>query len=153
LHCRILPPWEIEEVSNFLQHTLLCNVDMLPTESLVHQYQTLFPAQYHSMLHFVECVFSKVPNRCPNTLEKRTFCGKRFGVQTDERREECRKLMLNAGDRQVNTSMEIRKDLLQNFKCMREVRQTVDRSCKHLLLGACKPRSMRAVKVNLLYLF
>src|SRR5688572_19192391 len=56
---RVVPKMEVERVSGFLQSLLHCNIDSLPTQSLVHRYMFIMPEQSSALKPYVDCYRNK----------------------------------------------------------------------------------------------
>lgn len=136
---------EITHVSNFLKSLLLCDMDNLPTETLVHKFYSKFQSEHISISKYVKC---KKPSRmnisnCAE-LSPTTICGKRFGQKSEEELQDCRKALADPQYRNKHTN----KSIFNKYRtCNSELREFIDKTCVASLKSFCSKRNLRAVKL------
>lgn len=140
---------EVKEIVNFLRSLLSCNLDALPTETLVLRYFFTMPSDFKASDSYISCLREKSIeySECENLTE--SYCGGRFGERSEDVLRNCNRLLLNSSA--SLPSEEIPAKILRRFtsyrQCTSELRLRVEDSCLSLLLRECSGRKIRVAKV------
>lgn len=141
---RLISDFEINEVSRFLLSLLTCRIDNLPMETLTHRF--LYNENYQEPNPYVRCITNKTlkdaAERCL-ALAPIPFCGHRFGATSDQRHNECHRLLTDPDFLRKDPKRTLFAPYLE---CRNRTRQLFLDSCGHLLSKICIQRPIRAVK-------
>ena len=132
-------------VSQFLLSLLSCDVDSLPTETLVNRFFAQFSSDTPSMKQYMQCVtqIRLLSSTCTaNSLSD--YCGNRFGEKSEEVLMDCRRTMT---DENYRRTQQHRPIFAEYFKCRSHLRELLNKKCALIWQTTCSTRSLRAVKV------
>jgi len=146
---RTIPQVEIEAVSEFLFHLLTGDVEKLPTEALVHMFWDTFYKENKAANIYLKCLSKHgltAEVKCYRDIEN--YCGLRFGQETPERLEQCRRLLANKTNATaVDVDTNIARIFAKYSSCFTSYRRRVDADCTHILRQTITSRHLRATKV------
>lgn len=132
-------------MSNFLKSLLLCDVDSLPTEALVHRFYVQFQSEHKGIGKYVKCRkrYRLRINKC-TAMTPASLCGTRFGQMSEEVLEDCRRALTDAKYRSNHANGSVFDDYIV---CMKNLRKVLDEKCTPSLKSTCSRRELRVVKL------
>lgn len=135
---------EIDQVSRFLISLLTCQVDELPMETLTHHF--LYKEFYQEPNPYVRCISNKTlkdaAERCL-ALGPVSFCGRRFGAESEQRHDECYRLLSDPDFLRKHPKKAL---FVPYLNCRKRTRKIFLDSCGHLLSKTCNGSPIRAAK-------
>lgn len=135
----------MKAVSIFLKELLSCNVNSLPTETLIHKYWYMFAGDHKVLEPYIKCL--KENNITYTTCQHFTpqFCGQRFGEVSPRRLEDCNKFLWNTKFRESSTHP-IKRKFAGYKSCLSGLRKITDEKCSPLFLDVCESLELRSAK-------
>jgi Sulfotransferase family len=144
---RTIPSREHTAIARFLRELLVCDVDKLPTDTLIHPFFHMRRGDMISANKYEYClntinVTRKTVIACYEQLPG--FCYVRFGSHGPEFEDFCYRLL-----HQTNESIdETIRHRVENFnKCISSHRKRVDDHCSSSFKAFCSSRSLHVTKV------
>ena len=143
---RIAPEHETEAVAVFLKHLLACNVDALPTETLIHKYLFQFVGDHTGLKNYIQCLRGSNIKQTNCSRHTSTYCGKRFGEFPQARMEECNQQLRGPSQENSQFFKINNTNFFDYKKCMQRVRAVVMKRCIGLFQKACDKTVLRSAK-------
>ena len=133
-------------VAFFLKHLLSCNVESLPTETLIHKYWFQFEGDHTALMDYISCLRTNNIRQNNCSMYTLSYCGTRFGEFSQNRMDECNQRLWNGSYVGNEFQSRIHKKFTDYIKCMDRLREITLNKCIHIFREVCHRNQLRSVK-------